>query len=95
MTGSGAVATPAATTRGTVSGTVSSIGEHLLACPVDLVDGTKRVTSGTLSNGKYELSAAPGHYSVSFERCLGCDPGLVGIDVIAGGAATVNLECSK
>lgn len=95
VTGAGATATPAATSRGTITGTVQMTGEHLLACPVDLVDGTKRVTSGTLSNGKYELSALPGRYSVSFERCLGCDPGLVGIDVVAGGAATVNLDCGK
>jgi len=89
-----AAAAPAATGRGSVKGQLTS-GSSLPACPVDLVDGgTRRVSTGTAHNGAYEISAAPGHYSVSFERCLGCNPGLVDVDIVDAATATVSLACT-
>ena len=88
-----AVAAPAATGRGSVKGLLTS-DASLPACPVDLVDGgTRRVSTGTAHGGAYEISAAPGHYSVSFERCLGCNPGLIDVDIVDAATASVSLSC--
>jgi hypothetical protein len=88
-----ATGAPATTGHGMVKGILKS-GSNVPACPVDLVDGgTRRVSSGTAHNGAYEITAAPGHYSVSFERCLGCDPGLIDVDIVDAATASVSLTC--
>jgi hypothetical protein len=79
--------------HGSVKGVLSS-DSNVPACPVDLVEGgSRRVASGTAHGGAYEISASAGHYSVSFERCLGCDPGLVDVDIVDASTATVSLAC--
>jgi hypothetical protein len=84
---------PTAANKGTVTGQLVT-PDQMPACPVDLVDGaTRRVTTGTFRAGKYELAALPGRYAVSFERCLGCDPGSVPVDIVDGGSATVVITC--
>ena len=79
--------------HGSVKGVLSS-DASVPACPVDLVEGgSRRVASSTAHGGAYEISASAGHYSVSFERCLGCDPGLIEVDIADASVSTVSLSC--